>query len=185
MVDCIIPEFRKFSSIPRYNRQIVITEKIDGTNACVYISDDCLSVMAGSRNRWITPEADNYGFARWVEENKNTLLELGPGYHYGEWWGKGIQRGYGENEKIFSLFNVGKWNDYNVPSCCRVVPTISMCDHTSQNIQDALYVLETEGSLASPGFYEPEGIVIFHTHAGQYFKITLQGDEYHKSQLAK
>ena len=30
-------EFQKFPSIPRFSRDIVITEKIDGTNAAVYV----------------------------------------------------------------------------------------------------------------------------------------------------
>lgn len=39
-----------------------LTEKIDGTNAQVYIADDG-RVVAGSRTRWISPEDDNFGFA--------------------------------------------------------------------------------------------------------------------------
>ena len=62
-------EFTPFPSIPRLFREIVITEKIDGTNACVHIAEDGVTVTAGSRNRWLTLEDDNYGFARWVAEH--------------------------------------------------------------------------------------------------------------------
>jgi hypothetical protein len=87
---------------------MIVTEKLDGTNAQVHITDDG-RIFAGSRNRWITPDADNFGFARWVAEHEEELRALGPGSHYGEWWGSGIQRRYGLDEKRFSLFNVGRW----------------------------------------------------------------------------
>jgi hypothetical protein len=56
---------------------MVITEKLDGTNAQIFIADDG-EVIAGSRNRWITPLNDNFGFARWVFENEDALRALGP-----------------------------------------------------------------------------------------------------------
>jgi hypothetical protein len=85
-------DFIAFPKIPRFNREWIITEKIDGTNAVVFVSDEGI-VKAGSRSRWITPESDNYGFAKWVHENEDELRTgLGPGFHYGEWWGKGIQK---------------------------------------------------------------------------------------------
>jgi hypothetical protein len=102
-------EFKAFSKIPRLNRDIIITEKIDGTNGLIYIDETGKNMLVGSRTRWITPEADNYGFARWARDNESDLLLLGPGFHYGEYWGQGIQRKYGLTEKRFSLFNVHRW----------------------------------------------------------------------------
>src|SRR5690606_32927913 len=116
-------EFVDFPKMARWSRDVIVTEKIDGTNAQVCIGEDG-SIRAGSRTRWITPEADNFGFARWVEENKEELLKLGPGRHFGEWWGKGIQRGYGVADRRFSLFNALRWNADNLPSCVGVVPTL-------------------------------------------------------------
>ncbi len=55
-------EFTAFPKIPRLNREIIVTEKIDGTNAQVVVTEDG-EVRAGSRSRWITPEADNFGYA--------------------------------------------------------------------------------------------------------------------------
>jgi hypothetical protein len=103
-------EFQEFPKMPRRSRDVVITEKIDGTNACVFIGEDG-EFLAGSRTRWITPEDDNFGFSRWAHENKDDLLTLGPGRHFGEWWGSGIQRKYGLTEKRFSLFNTSRWVD--------------------------------------------------------------------------
>lgn len=73
--------FVEFPKIHRINRNIVITEKIDGTNAQVYVDDTMTHAYAGSRSRWITPADDNFGFARWVQEHHDELLKLGPGSH--------------------------------------------------------------------------------------------------------
>ena len=106
-------EFRKFNKIARLSREIVVTEKIDGTNGLIAIGEDG-EFQVGSRNQWITPEKDNAGFARWAYDHKGELMTLGVGFHYGEWWGQGIQRGYGLKEKRFSLFNTSRWSDDTV-----------------------------------------------------------------------
>jgi hypothetical protein len=174
-------EFIPFPKISRLSRDIIITEKIDGTNAQIYIADDG-TVFAGSRTRWITPQQDNYGFARWVEANKEQLAkELGFGRHYGEWWGQGIQRGYGLKEKRFSLFNVTRWKDVPL-ALCGVVPTLYEGPFTTNPIEGVLDRLRVEGSIASPGYMNPEGIVIFHTASSVCFKKTLVGDEKHKGE---
>lgn len=171
------PIFEAFPKIPRLNREIVITEKIDGTNAQIHVAEDG-SVYAGSRNRWITPEDDNYGFARWVKENEEALRTgLGLGTHYGEWWGAGIQRRYGIAEKRFSLFNVHRWTDDVRPAICHVVPTLYKGPFSQEAITDALHRLATYGSLAAPTFGKPEGIVVFHTASQEFYKVTLEKDE--------
>src|SRR5438552_1079029 len=78
-------EFNGFPKIPRLSRECVVTEKIDGTNAQILISE-CGEVFPGSRSRWITKEDDNHGFAKWVYENSVELMRLGIGRHFGEWW---------------------------------------------------------------------------------------------------
>ena len=172
-------EFEPFAKIARLHRDIVITEKIDGTNAQVCIDDDG-AVRAGSRSRWITPQDDNYGFARWVAEHADGLRELGPGRHIGEWWGSGIQRNYSQTSKRFSLFNVGRWRDAR-PACCDVVPTLYEGPFSYSEIRKAMKRLETEGSVAAPGFMKPEGIIVWHTAARLLFKVTLEKDEEPKS----
>lgn len=173
--------FPAFPSIPRLLRECVVTEKIDGTNALVSISD-AGEVRAGSRNRWITPDADNFGFARWVEEHRNELLSLGPGEHYGEWWGAGIQRRYGLAEKRFSLFNVGRWGEGGKdadkrPACCHVVPVLYRGPFYVAGVLEGLAdQLRQGGSVAAPGFMDPEGVVVWHEAARVLFKYTLDGD---------
>ena len=94
--------YTPFAKVPRLTREVTITEKIDGTNAAVRVYPDG-QVRAASRTRWITPQDDNYGFAKWVQENEEYLRELGEGLHFGEWWGKGINRNYAQTTRRSSL----------------------------------------------------------------------------------
>lgn len=76
------------------------TVKLHGTNAGIRYENG--KVSAQSRERTLTVDSDNYGFARWVEENQQELLDffslLFLGHEatgctvYGEWCGKGIQQ---------------------------------------------------------------------------------------------
>lgn len=170
--------FKEFPKIYRLNREIIITEKIDGTNGCIAIGENG-EFSVQSRQRIVTPDNDNFGFAKWAYGNKEELLKLGKGYHYGEWWGSGIQRGYGlpSGAKKFSLFNVVRWeNNPGKPECCSTVPLLYRGLFNTLEIGMALSKLKMYGSYAAP-FLNPEGIVIFHTHSNTGFKITLENDE--------
>ena len=191
--------FIEFPKMPRFARDCIITEKIDGTNACIYITESG-EFFTGSRTRWITPDQDNHGFSRWAHEHKGELVLLGPGLHFGEWWGSGIQRGYGlaKGEKRFSLFNVQRWclaseepqiipsADPRVvkmqsvlPPCCHLVPVLRRSNFSgvSRMAESAMHELRERGSLAAPGFKKPEGIVIFHIAGNCGFKMTLEKDD--------
>jgi RNA ligase. len=203
--------FEEFQKIPRFYRDIIVTEKIDGTHAHITIVDktkqpdpaivadpvalvdDTFLVYAGSRNRYISVKDDNFGFARWVQENAPGLALLDVGVHHGEWWGSGIQRGYGREKghKSFSLFNVGRWTEEPNESLelelippvpgLRVVPVLYVGPQINASGQDmvreSMKKLEFSGSVAARGFRRPEGVVIYHTHARQYIgKATFGGD---------
>ena len=181
------PVFVPFQKIARLNREIVVTEKIDGTNASIHIGDDG-TFRTASRSKWITPgkHTDNAGFAAWAYEHKEELLLLGPGAHFGEWWGRSIQRNYGLQDKRFSLFNTGRWQDAAVrPGVVGVVPVLYQGAFDTDAIRTVLSELERGGSQAAPGFGQPEGIVIYHTAAKQLFKVTIKNDEKPKSQQEK
>lgn len=175
-------EFISFKKIPRLNRDIIITEKIDGTNGQICITEDG-EFLVGSRNRWITPENDNAGFAKWAYEHKEELMNLGVGSHFGEWWGQGIKRNYGLTQKRFSLFNVSRWSvAENLPSCCCIVPLLYEGAFNEEEIKNSLNYLSKYGSIAAKGFMKPEGIVIYNTALGGYFKVTLENDGLHKGE---
>lgn len=194
-------EFKEFAKMARLSRDIIITEKIDGTNVQLLITEDG-DLFVGSRTKWITPQDDNAGFARWVEGNKAGLLKLGAGRHFGEWWGSGIQRGYGlqKGEKRLSLFNVGRWALYGtepkriltadpriekyqdiLPEGISLVPELYRGEFDTHKINEVLEDLKTKGSYASPGFMKPEGIVVFHIAGNVGFKKTIEKDEVPKS----
>lgn len=237
--------FQAWPKIPRWNREVVITEKIDGTNAAIIITpwaelvqdvsdgynwsedyyrkygasrkellaivgdpidceyegstwieyrSDAYAVFAQSRSRLIYPGADNFGFAGWVQEDAVALVNLlGPGRHFGEWYGKGIQRNYGLDHKRFALFNVHRWSNEDTLGSglpIDVVPVLatlgspSEMDRCDLVLDDVLYELEQKGSSLVPGFDKPEGIVLYHTAAKQTFKILIEGDDAPKGQAA-
>lgn len=174
-------EFVAFDKIPRWKRDIVVTEKIDGTNAQIYFTED-MQMHVGSRNRWITPEKDNYGFAAWCKEHEEELRSLGPGRHFGEWYGAGIQRRYGLDHKRLALFNSSRWTAENPPpACCSVVPVLYKGVMNETVLEAALENLRSFGSKAVPGFMQPEGIVIYHVASRSMFKRTLVDDEQPKT----
>lgn len=199
-----MPLFEGFPKIGRLKRDMVITEKIDGTNAQVIILrghetcsgtedagkfiavKDDMWMYAASRTRLITPAADNFGFAKWVQAHADELWTLGPGRHFGEWWGQGIQRNYGLTEKRFSLFNTHRWQSENSgrPACCSVVPVLARHTFDSRVIDETLIRLEAFGSVASPGFMRPEGVVIFHVPTQTMYKRTLEKDDEPKGKVA-
>ena len=172
-------DFEVMPKIKRLSRDMVITEKLDGTNGTIMITDTD-EFLVGSKNRWITPQNDNFGFARWAYEHEEELRQLGYGRHRGEWWGQGIQRGYGLDHKRFSLFNTGIWTDENTPECVSVVPVLYTGMFDTAVVDKALWGLHEFGSVAAPGFMDPEGVVVFHTHSGQLFKKTLDNNDDHK-----
>lgn len=214
-------EFTPWPSISRLNKDAVYTEKINGTNSAVvieriapnngeyadwelellgwsgnekvvYDEGGVYLVAAQSRNRFIVPGDDNFAFAKWVYDNSSDLVKvLGEGRHFGEWWGSGIQGGYGlpKGERRFSLFNVKRWEntlDWNkghdtLPELY-MVPVIYKGRFSTQIAEQCILQLRELGSMASPGFMKPEGVVVFHTASGTLYKTFLENDLIHKSQ---
>lgn len=172
-------EFQAWPKIPRLNRSMVVTEKIDGTNAAVLITGDG-QVGAQSRKRLITPEDDNYGFAAWVQEHREVLIDrLGPGRHFGEWWGRGIQRGYGLDERRFSLFNTSRWDSdvvADVPGLA-VVPVLYAGGFDTRLVNELVTELQIVGSIAAPPFSRPEGVCVYLPASNSSFKVMVENDE--------
>jgi RNA ligase len=204
-------EFVPWPKIPRLSKPIFVTEKIDGTNAAIIVRElegevaPCealvvglhpetgvevaLGVRAQSRKRIISPDSDNFGFAAWVRQNATPLAQgLGVGSHFGEWWGVGIQRGYGMRERRFSLFNTHRWKRPDLAAMgllelgVDVVPTLAIHGvFDSQIIDNCLRDLDSMGSQAAPGFKPAEGVVIYHTASGQMYKRLLENDDVPKA----
>jgi len=229
--------FEGWPKTPRLFRDMIVTEKIDGTNAAVLIvpwsvavaessqsfnwtegyfrewhpagknlitvvgtpnrkafndlhwteyGPDAFAVFAQSRKRLITPDQDNYGFATWVRDNAAHLVEiLGEGRHYGEWWGQGIQRGYGLDHKRFSLFNVKRYfpllqaaaSEDNLLPNLNLVPILYEGRFDTKTVGLVLGGLAAGGSHAAPGFDRPEGVIVYHHALNGVFKATRDNDD--------
>lgn len=205
------------------NTTMAITEKIDGTNACVVIEKVDVSspmfqldpqaiwvsvvygdgtvgdfqVAAQSRKRLIAPASDNFGFAGWVWDNAAELVDLlGPGRHFGEWWGQGIQRRYGMDRKVFSLFNQHRWSgvsqerdDWFVRAQAinmTWVPLLYAGKLELARVDDMVDLLREEGSLAAAqwGFagQKAEGVVTYFPYLDVRLKSFLENDDVPKGE---
>lgn len=100
---------------------MVGTTKLHGTNASVSINQDG-EQWAGSRSQIITPSNDNAGMAQFAYGKRDVFAELFNlipfnGYDYvtifGEWCGKGIQKGVAiaELPKMFVIFDIKRSYD--------------------------------------------------------------------------
>ena len=182
-------EFQRFPKIQRMHAPCVITEKIDGTNAQLLVTEYACegdfedhpgiisviennSLMAGSRTRWLQPgkQTDNHGFARWATEHAERLINLlGPGRHYGEWWGAGINRKYGLTEKRFTSFRAVE----DPSGLVHDLPYLYEGMFAPERAYEALMQLKNEGSHAAPGFMQPEGIVVYFPQTQRAIKLTF------------
>lgn len=211
------PEFIPFPKIPRLMKgDIVLTEKIDGTNGVVFVhkvgeadaghieppdiivdaDSGRYQLRAGSRNRWLAPgkmSNDGFGFLAWVQDNAAQLIKLGEGMHRGEWYGAGIQRGYGLEGRSFALFNVGAWCDTNSPynhwthdgqqqipaiRGLSLVPVLyrgAWFGSSMDPVGEAMRRLRFSGSTINTRF-DAEGVMLYHEASGLYFKVPFDGD---------
>lgn len=206
-------DFKAFPKVPRLFREVVVTEKIDGTNAQVLIqeildgvdptSHDTIraimpdlrayAIKAGSRSRWLSRTEDNFGFFQFVHENRWALVRaLGTGRHHGEWFGRGIQRGYGMKHRCFAVFNQDyefepvKDADGNV--IIDKVPCAGRRDAQEQpeflgNLITMLSLVpkvdsKTDGQPTQLpyGTGPMEGFMLYFPKANVTFKITTDGD---------
>lgn len=210
-------EFEGWPKTPRLFRDIVVTEKIDGTNAAVVIlsapedfnreadetwedtlrrygavdlivtdEGERLLVGAQSRKRLIFPgkQTDNYGFAAWVQQHAAELVDLlGPGRHFGEWWGQGIQHGYGMDERRFSLFNVHRYAGIGTDSkgLLSTVPTLYAGPYSEDEIHRCLADLRNGGSYLTTWHSDAEGVIVYHSASSQVYKVLIEADDVPKS----
>ncbi len=195
--------FEPWPKIKRLRRDCTITEKVDGTNAQIVFGPDG-DMLVGSRKREIRPNGtvmdstpgkhgcikykdntDNFGFASWAAMNKEELFEfLGEGRHYGEWYGHGIQRGYGLPDKRFALFNTGRFGPckqtvpgYLVKSGLGVVPVLYEGAFSTDAVDKCMSDLGNNGSWLAPGTFKAEGIIVYHHGLGVYSKVTFEHDK--------
>ena len=168
-------EFEAWPKIPRdILGYVIITEKMDGTNACVVIEDGVI-VGIQSRKRMLNVDKteDNYGFAGYVMQNEEKFLALGEGKHYGEWAGVGIQKNPHElDAKYFYLFDVRRWGDHHVPpEGIRVVKILHQGEYSGAIVDNVMN--ELKDTSVSEG-YKPEGIIVYFPTLNKREKYTFE-----------
>ncbi len=135
-----------------------------------------------------------------MHDNAADLVRiLGEGLHFGEWWGRGIQRGYGLEERRFSLFNTARWYETGEDGLDSMstragltalvdeigaVPVLYEGPFSEGAVLWALQNLASDGSVAAPGFMNPEGICVYHTQTRSVFKVTLDNNDAGKWEAA-
>lgn len=196
--------FIKWPSTPRFHKYLTITEKINGTNACIRILDGKLTTQ--SRKRLITPDDDNFGFARWAYDNAGALTDvLGYGVHFGEWFGEGIQKNpLGIEGKRFAHFSPWKFNDAEKEriensGLVEFVPILFEGQADEWTIPHTIEMLRVYGSRVEgakstevevfpgpDGTYTKanaaEGVIVWQKETQQKYKILLENDSIHKGQ---
>lgn len=182
-------EFKSWREIEKYQGvHVIITEKIHGTNAQIHVYSESegapLKARAGSRNRYLDVlGSDNYGFAVYVKAHEQEICEkLGEGRHYGEWVGPGINGEYGLPDKHLVLFDhkrhpKEKFDAGQMPPRMLPIPVLYDGPYSIEAVQATLEKLRTEGSVLSPGFMKPEGVVLHFPQFNSMKKRVFKAEE--------
>lgn len=180
MNDIEFKSFGKIENIKKFNSRMVITQKINGTNAQIFIKkrdDGSYCVLAGSRNRWLTVDNDNYGFCAWLENNLDAIIDFfGEGRWYGEWAGNGISAGEGLPDKNFVMFDWHRRKDMPKETALNIlyVPVLYTGAYDLQQIEKVSESLRIGGSKLAE-FDRPEGIVV--DFNGEKYKKVFNQEE--------
>jgi len=127
--------------------------KLHGTNGGVCITPHG-KVIAQKRTSLIDVSNDNYGFAAWVEKNKDYFKEISLAindnvYIFGEWCGPGIQKSTAVSQipnKIFAVFAIQFGASDNENSRVIIHP---------ENIEDFLCGTRPAGMYILPWYTNP------------------------------
>lgn len=165
-------DHQMFPKIPRLQKvNVVITEKLDGTNAVIWLSPDKSEMKVGSRNRWVGDSKleDNSGFYQFCQENKEYLMRLHPGFNYGEFMGPKIQGNRYELEKkelyLFDTRRAGEFEDTNT---IKVVPHLmtTPLDDLPEHLSKYNNMKSTLNPKANA-----EGVMLYFTELNKYIKV--------------
>lgn len=146
----------------------------DSSTLALYFKE--LDLVCGSRNRWIYPHSDNYGFATFIDQHKDEYIaKLGEGRHDCEWAGPGINSGEGLAQKTVVLFDHWRYKDKPLPTGAVIVPVLYAGDLDLAKVQETMDLLKIEGSRLAPGFMRPEGVVV--SFAGHRYKKVFKEEK--------
>ena len=157
------------------------TVKLHGSNASIVMSAD-RKMWCQSRENIITPEKDNAGFARFVESQEDafkvlllTAKTVSECYTsdiviFGEWCGKGIQKGVGISElpKMFVIFGIALVKDDQKTYFTRQ-DIFEVCDNARE------YVKKPKGKI-------PDGSYIYCIYDFPTYECVIDFENPHETQ---
>ena len=177
------PTGRIDQSIPLPTIKFNGTIKVHGTNTSVTITSRGV-VMTAGRNTVLTVGADNYGFANWASSALVNEALVGMGLmeedviYYGEWVGKGIQKGVAvsELEKRWIVFAAktvgGDWLDISSMVFNNAVGIYNVYQFPTYDIE----IDFNEPALASVGLAKLVEEVENECPVGKYFGVSGIGE---------
>lgn len=204
------PKIQRLKGVMRelYHREMFGTHlfegrvKLHGTNAALALDDE-ENLVCQSRNRVLTPDKDNCGFAssfieKWEglsprekEVWRTWIYVVGGGIIYGEWVGPGVQSGVALSQlpgKVFVAFST--------------LPVLYTCEvRVEPNIGPFAHLAEAEAQVYKPTLEVEqrclfawenygiegigEGLVWTCPDLGMEFAFKTKGDKHTKSKVKK
>jgi hypothetical protein len=206
-----MPKLKRWSTAPELFGSATLTELLDGHTIGIHVEvlkrnprsgevtvrdgdvmrvdpvggAQFFRVWVQNRERMVTPDQrDVQGVAAWVKAHAGAIAEtLGPGIHFGEWWGYKICRGYGlpAGDRRFSLFNTARWgfiDGTQVPSLY-TVPVLweGPLEDNWNTVREQMDKLHEQGSSAVPGYRYPAGVLLYHASADAMMRHVFKGEE--------
>ena len=120
----------------------------------------------------ITGQDGSY-LAEYLLSKGHEVRKLGSGYHYGEWWGHKIQRGYGLKHRVFSLFQT---RCKELPQCVNTVPCLGQTNFSDlKNTIQNLWLEKMSWCAKEQGVdYEScEGFIVLSALTGIRYKVVF------------
>jgi hypothetical protein len=166
-LDRVLKDYPDYLSVPGY---YTVTEKVHGFNARFGVDLDH-TPWVGTRNLTVAEDDEVQGFRAFAQP----LLErLGPGETvFGEWYGRGVQKGIDYGEKQFAMFGYharnrdgsewwGDWQLVETVAYSLGIKTVPVLMRATDGVPlDRLMDLRSAESRLAPGSIH-EGIVISH-----------------------
>lgn len=141
--------------------------KLDGTNAAVQITPDG-EILAQSHTRFVTPDRDNHGWAHWVDLNSQFLKSIRETFFeselpitiFGEWCGKGIQKGCSISKidrQIFAIFAIQTGRS-DADDCCLYTSPAAILNLLPRYLPSGMVIIPWHDDIVVMNFGNTEAL---------------------------
>jgi hypothetical protein len=201
-------KYRKIISYPKTEakealkdyRYVTVTEKIDGANASLKLSEDGKTIECFSRRQKLSKENDLRGFVKWVEENVDIRNLFPHVIYYGEWLVHHKVKYIDDAYNKFYLFDVYSQLEMSYQSCFNEVGI-----HFVESTRGALFAplrfagqIDVDDDLVFAKKFmdtstltpdKPEGVVIkdytYRSKHGEEIAVKFINEEFREQQTKK